>query len=98
MSAIIDIEMPPVPEPVAKPRTKWDDEFAAYKKLLPSLIADGHEGKYVAIHEGRVIGIGEDKVRLAMDSYRTYGYQEILVRLVSYVQPIVRIPGLRIAN
>jgi hypothetical protein len=62
--------------------TKWEREYQAFLGLLPELLK-AHEGKYVAVHEGRVVDVGEDKVALALGVYEKYGYVPIYVGLVA---------------
>lgn len=45
------------------PRNKWEREYRAFKRLLPELLKT-HRGKYVAIHEERVIDSDEDRLTL----------------------------------
>ncbi len=60
---IIDIET--LPAPVLPPRPskneKWDREYAAFLEMLPDLLQT-HRDKYVAVHEGRVVESGDDKI------------------------------------
>jgi len=71
-----------------KPRTKWDSEYEAFLRLLPELLQT-HRDQYVAIHEGKVIGSGSNKLALAREAYLKFGYVEILVRLVTDQPPRV---------
>jgi len=81
-----------------KPKTKWDHEYAAFLRLLPELLKTHYE-QYVAIHEGRVVGAGLDKLAVATEAYQKFGKQEILVRLVSDKPPrIVRILSPRVVH
>lgn len=97
MSAIIDCDFAPILDAESeKPMSKWDGEKRAFDRLLPGLLADGHEGKYVAIHEGDIVGIGDDKFALADDAYSRFGYQAILVREIAKQLRIVRIPSVRV--
>jgi hypothetical protein len=61
---------------------KWEREYRAFLRLLPELLQT-HQGKYVAIHEERVVGSGEDKVALALETYKQHGYVPIYVGLVT---------------
>ncbi|WP_439625622.1 DUF5678 domain-containing protein [Gemmata sp.] len=71
-----------------QPRTKWDAEYEAVLRLLPELLKT-HRDQYVAVHEGRVVGSGTDKLAVAQEAYKTFGYVEILVRLVTDKPPRV---------
>lgn len=73
--------------------TKWSREYEAFLRLLPGLLGE-YRGQYVAVHEGRVVGHGLDKVAVALAAYREFGPVEILVRLVTDEPPrVVRIPS-----
>src|SRR4051794_26769650 len=85
--------------PVLTPPTpadgKWEREYRAFLATLPELLRE-YRGQYVALHEGRVVGHGTDKVAVALDACRTYGLVEILVRLVTDEPPrVVSIPSPR---
>jgi hypothetical protein len=68
--------------PPPAPPTKFERERSAFLRLLPDLLKT-HHGKYVAIHEERVVGEGDDKVEVALATYRQFGYVEIYVGLVT---------------
>jgi hypothetical protein len=65
-------------------------EFDAFEQLLPGLLKT-HRGQYVAVHDGRVVGSGTDKVVVSMDAYRRFGNDSILVREVTETPHIARI-------
>jgi len=67
---------------------KWEAEYEAFLKLLPGLLST-HRGRYVAIHEGKVVGTGSDKLAVARAAYGVFGPVEILVRLVTDQPPRV---------
>jgi hypothetical protein len=73
---------PPVIEWPPPPRNKWEREYRAFLRLLPELLKS-HRGKYVAVHEERAVGSGDDKVDLAWKMYEKYGYVPIYVGLVT---------------
>jgi len=54
-----------------------------------------HKGKYVAIHEERVVDFGDDKIALALRVYAKFGYVPIYVSEVTEQPRIVRIPSPR---
>ncbi len=81
-----------LPQP---PETKWQQERRAFLRLLPSLLPS-HRGQYVAIHEGKVVESGPDKVVVGLRAYAKYGYVPIYVGLVTDEPiPVVRISGPR---
>jgi hypothetical protein len=48
---------------VPPPSSKWEREYQAFQRLLPQLLQT-HHGKYVAIHEERVIDSDDDRHEL----------------------------------
>jgi hypothetical protein len=91
-----DIET--LPAPVLPPRRskneKWEREYAAFIEMLPDLLQT-HRGKFVAIHEGRMVDCGDDKIALALRVYNKYGYIPIYVGLVAVTAQIYRMPSIR---
>jgi hypothetical protein len=72
---------------------KWEAERRAFLQLLPALMMT-HRGKYVAIHQGKVVETGEDQVKVALAAYAKQGYLPMYVGLVSdQPPPIARIPS-----
>jgi hypothetical protein len=90
---------PPVelPSP-GGPRDKFEREYRAFLRLLPELLPT-LRGKYVAVHEERGVGSGEDKVEVALAAYKQYGYVPLYVGLVDEL-PVqqVRIPHSRVIS
>ena len=82
---MVNLAEPSAPIP---PLSKWQQEFAAFQRLLPQLLTT-HRGKYVAIHEGRVIGVGADRLALALEVLGRVGSVDIHVGLVTEA-PIAR--------
>ncbi|MBI2926009.1 MAG: hypothetical protein HYY24_09920 [Verrucomicrobia bacterium] len=75
---------------------KWEQEFRAFLRLRPSLLRS-HRNRFVAIHEGKVVGSGEDEIALGLRVYAKFGYVPIYVGRVSdEPQPIVRVPSPRL--
>ena len=80
------------------PRDKWEREYRAFLRILPELLKT-LPGKYVAVHEERVVGSGADKVDVALKAYAEYGYVPIYVGLVAARPlPPERIPGFRVLS
>jgi hypothetical protein len=78
------------------PEDKWHREYRAFLRLLPELL-NTHRGKYVAVHEGQVVGGGDEKIPVAMEAYARYGYVPIYVGLVTdEPRRIERIPTPRV--
>jgi hypothetical protein len=94
MSSTPIFEAPPLGLPT--PKSKWDREYEAFLRLLPELLKT-HRDQHVAIHEGKVVGFGKDKLAVAGEAYKKFGYVEILVRLVTDTPPrVVNIPSPRV--
>lgn len=90
-----DILPAPVLNLPLKTPTKFERECAAFRRLLPILLAD-YRNKYVAIHEEKVVGSGENLLDVAHEAYRKFGYQPIYVDLVTDVpRRLERIPSTR---
>jgi hypothetical protein len=87
----------PVIESLMSPSDKWTREYQAFRRLLPELLP-ARRGQYVAIHEGRVIASGPDKLPVALEAFRRIGNVSIHVGLVSEdTEPVVRSGVRRIA-
>ncbi len=65
-----------------------------FLEMLPDLLQT-HRDKYVAVHEGRVVDSGDDKIELGLRAYKKYGYIPIYVGLVSVTPPVYRMPSIR---
>lgn len=77
------------------PRNKWEREYRAFLQLLPELLKT-HRGQYVAVHDGRVVGVDDDKIELALQVYARIGYVPVYVGLVAERPlPPERIPSCR---
>ena len=84
----------PVIERTAPPLTKWEREYQAFQRLLRQLLAT-HRGKYVAVHEGQVVDIGDDKLALALRVLAKVGNVAIHVGLVTEEPEPVSRSGVR---
>lgn len=85
MPDVVTFEVTLDPPP---PPTKWDREYAAFRRLLPDLLRT-HRGQYVAVHDGAVVGAGPDMIAVAHEAYGRFGAVEILVRQVTDEPPRV---------
>jgi hypothetical protein len=74
--------------------TKWDLEHEAFRRQLPLLLAT-HRDKYVAFHDQKLIGTGDDKLSLALDVLKKVGNVDIFVGLVSDQSPAIARSGVR---
>jgi hypothetical protein len=74
---------------------KWEKERRAFHRLRPSLLRN-HLGKYVAIHQSKVVDSGVDQIALAMRVYKRFGYVPIYVgQVLAEPQRPVRMPSPR---
>src|SRR5438128_12113828 len=88
----------PVIETTPDPDGEWRREYRAFLHLRSSLLGT-HRHHYVAIHEGKVVASGDDKVTVALQTYAQYGYVPIYVGFVSEgPRPAVRIPSPRLGR
>jgi hypothetical protein len=76
------------------PKTKWEREYQAFKRLLPKLLKT-QRGKYVVVHEEQVIDSGEDDIALAVQFFAKYGNISPHIGLVIETPPVCRIPHYR---
>jgi hypothetical protein len=75
--------------------TKWEREYQAFLRMLPELLRT-HPARYAAVHEEKVVDVGDDKMDLAGRMYEKYGYIPIYVGLVAARPlPPVRMPSIR---
>lgn len=65
---------------------KWQREKLAFERLLPELMKS-YPGRFVAIHEEQVAGVGDDRLELATEVQRAIGNQAIYVGRVAYEAP-----------
>jgi len=79
------------------PESPWERERRAFHQLLPSLLAT-HPGQYVAVHEGKVIASGRDRVEVAVEANQRVGYVSLFVAMVAEAHPRrrVRVPSPRV--
>jgi hypothetical protein len=73
------LEHPPAP-------SKFERERWAFFKQLSELLKE-HDGEYVAIHEGKVVGHGADQAEVALKAYADFGYVPIYVGKVTAEPP-----------
>ena len=67
------VESLPAPDLTVPGDDKWRQEQRAFHRLLPDLLRT-HRDLFVAIHEGRVIESGDDKLEVAQCAYNRFGY------------------------
>ena len=92
-----ETEALPAPElSLATPKNdKWEREHQAFVRMLPGLLT-AHRDQFVAVHQGRVVASGHDKIAVALQAYREHGHVPIYVGLVSDRPPSpARLPSPR---
>ena len=95
MNSLDVLPAPTLPQPA---EDKWRKEQQAFLRLLPDLLST-HRDQFVAIHEGRVVESGPDKLEVAGKAYARFGYIPIYVSLVTdQRQPLSRIPSPRLRH
>ena len=97
---MLETQILPAPSIPALPtgNAKREMEYRAFLQLLPTIIAT-HRGKYVAIHQGTLVGSGDNQTEVALLAYSKYGYVPIYVGLVSdEPQSVARVPSARTPN
>ena len=72
---------PSVPWP-PPPRSKWEREYRAFRRLLPQLLA-AQSGRFVAIHDEQVIDADTDEMALILRVLGRVGNVDIHVGLVT---------------
>ncbi len=92
MSSVETLAAPDLAAPVDD---KWRREQRAFRQLLPELLRS-HPDAFVAIHEGRVVESGTDKLEVARRAYDRFGYVPIFVsRVIAGAPEPIRIPSPR---
>jgi hypothetical protein len=66
------------------------DEKEAFERLKGELLPE-HRGKYVAVHHGQVVEIGETSAEVAKQAYSRVGYVPLYIGFVEESLPIARI-------
>ncbi len=84
----------PVVELPVAPRTVWEREYQAFRRLLPALLRT-HGGQYVAIHGEQVVDSGDDRLALALRVLHKVGNVPIHVGRVSEEPEPVSRSGVR---
>jgi hypothetical protein len=91
----VDIQLAPSFSSGTTPNEKWQREYEAFRRLLPSLMKDFRD-QYVAIHNGQNVAHGKDQIEVAMQAYQQHGYVPMYVGLVTeQPAPVYRIPSPR---
>lgn len=71
----------------------FEQEMAAFKALLPELLTQ-YPNQYVAIHQGQVVGYGDNRLALVKEIYNQFGEVPCYVGKVTLEPPRrVRMPS-----
>ena len=64
-----------------------DGDFATYQAHLADMTKD-HEGQYVLIREGNIIGFFPDRSKAVREGYRRFGIVPFLVKEVTVIERV----------
>ncbi len=95
-------EVETLPAPLIQPPSgsdgKWEREYREFLRLRATLL-NTYLGKYVAIHEGKVVESGDDQISVALRAYAKCGYVPLYVGLVSDAAAApLRVPSPRLGT
>lgn len=68
-----------------------DREHAAFERMLPELLKQ-YPGKVVAIHNGQVVGVGDDEVAVWEEAREKFKGEPIYIQIVEYPPRIYKMP------
>lgn len=89
---IINIPFPPLP---TNSKMAVLREKETYFKMEKELI-NNYRGKFVAVLNGEIVGVGEDKMELALGIYKERGYVPMYIGQVGAKERVIRVPSPRI--
>ena len=76
----------------------FEREVAAFERLMPSLL-EQYADKYVAVHQGKVIASGDEKLSLLHQVREEFGQVACYIEKVTPEYPqTVRIPSMRVVQ
>src|SRR4051812_41910016 len=84
------IRVEDVPDP--PPDDVFAKEWAVYKRELPRLLAEGHEGKFVLIKGDALIGVWGDRYEALREGYARFGVVDLYTEEISPLLRVCRIP------
>jgi hypothetical protein len=77
---------------------RWKREYLAFIRLLPELMRT-HRDKYVAVHGGAVVAVGDSFEEAAVAGYKACGHVHLHVgQVTEETPPPVRLPSPRIVR
>jgi hypothetical protein len=83
--------------PLPQSSDKFERERAAFFRLLPELLKT-HRGKVVAIHDERVIAVGDDRRPVIDEAKRIAGRVDLFVETVAEEWPVERLGTRRVVG
>jgi hypothetical protein len=79
-------------------RNKWEREYRAFRSLLPQLLQT-HSGKFVAVHDEKVVDFDTDEMTLILRVLAKVGNVDVHVgRVTEQPEPVFRSGVLRLLN
>jgi hypothetical protein len=79
--------------PAARPGDVLAQEWETYRREVPRLLAEGHEGRFVLIKGQQVIAVYPTWAEAREAGLRLYLREPFLVRQVCIEEPLLRIRG-----
>ncbi len=70
-------------------------EHATFQQMLPELLKQ-YEGRVVAIHNGRVVAVGDDKMELWTQTRQELGDVPVYVQIVEYPPRVYDMPSIEV--
>jgi len=93
----VEVEVSSVPRLAFIPDKEWNRERISFHSMLPELLKT-HKGRFVAIRNGQVVGVGDDFISVATDVYARLGRVPAYIDLVAEQPRVVRIPSFRVVG
>ncbi|MEX2186631.1 MAG: DUF5678 domain-containing protein [Pirellulales bacterium] len=88
----IDIHPAPVIGDVPLVDSAWERNRAYFRQHFPEFL-ERYVGKFVAVHDGRVVAVGDTFVAAAKAAYAAEGYEPIYIDEVAATpRPMPRVP------
>jgi len=68
-----------------------EQEHAAFERMLPELLKQ-YPGQAVAIHNGEVVGVGDDEIAVWEEARKKFKGAPIYVQIVEYPPRVYKLP------
>ena len=76
-----------------QPGTPLAEELSTYKRELPRLLAEGHEGRAILIKGDQIVGLFDNEQEAVRAGYARFLRQSFLVHTIRTYEPIYRVSG-----